>query len=168
VADLTLKNRHPISEDDIREANDRVDDHLGIRPLPEDDDSLVEKARAGPYELLLHEGNVLVVLEGSDVDEATPTLRALLQHRPAEGRVTVDMGAVPHLRNGADVMSPGITDADDAIQDGDLVWVVDIEHEQPLGIGHALVDGPEMVDASSGKAISIWHHVGDEIWSIGE
>jgi PUA domain protein len=168
MADLTLKNRHPISDDDVEDANDRVEAHLGVRPLPEDGDALVEKARAGHYQLLLHEGNVLVVLEGPDVDEATPTLRALLEHRSEQGQVTVDMGAVPHLRNGADVMSPGITDADDTIAEGDLVWVTDIEHGQPLGIGHALVAGPEMVEADSGKAIAIWHHVGDEIWEIGE
>jgi PUA domain protein len=168
MADLSLKNRHPISDDDVDRANDRVEDHLGIRPLPEDGDTLVEKARAGHYELLLAGGNVLVVLEGPEVDEATPTLRALLHHRPGRAQVIVDMGAVPHLRNGADVMSPGITDADETIEEGDLVWVTDIEHEQPLGIGHALVDGPEMVDADSGKAIAIWHHVGDDIWEIGE
>lgn len=168
MAELSLKNRHPISTDDTREANDLVEAHLGIRPLPEDDDALVEKARAGHYRLLLAGGNVLVVLAGPDVDEATPTLRALLEHRPEEGQVTVDMGAVPHLRNGADVMSPGITDADPDIAEGDLVWVTDIEHGQPLGIGHALVDGPTMVEADSGKAIAIWHHVGDEIWAIGQ
>jgi len=167
MADLRLTNRHPISADDVQAANDRVEAHLGVRPLREDDDALVEKARAGPYDLLLHDGDVLVVVEGPEVDEPTPTLRALMAARPERGEVTVDMGAVPHLRNGADVMSPGITEADPGIEEGDLVWVTDLEHGQPLGIGHALVDGPEMVDADSGKAIAIWHHVGDDLWSVG-
>lgn len=166
MADLALKNRHPVSDDDVAEANDRVEAHVGIRPLPEDE--LVEHANAGPYTLLLHEGQALVVLEGPETDEATPTLRALLQHRPGMHEVTVDMGAVPHLRNGADVMSPGITDADAAIAEGDLVWVTDVEHGQPLGIGHALVTGETMVQSESGKAVAIWHHVGDDLWELGE
>lgn len=166
MTDLKLKNRHPVSDDDVEEANDEIEARIGIRPLPEDD--LVEHADAGPYELLLAGGQALVVLEGPETDRATPTLRALLEHRPEIHEVTVDMGAVPHLRNGADVMSPGITDADPGIEEGDLVWINDIEHGQPLGLGHALIDGPAMVEASSGKAIAIWHHVGDEIWEIGE
>ncbi len=167
MADLKIKNRHPISEDDVREANDAVQAHLGLRPLPEDD-ALVEKARAGHYELLLHEGKALIVLEGPQTDEPLPTLRALMGSRPEMHEVTVDMGAVPHLRNGADVMSPGITKADPAIEEGSLVWVNDEEHGAPLAIGKALVDGEAMVAADTGKAIAIWHHVGDELWNIGQ
>lgn len=163
MADLKLKNRHPVSDDVREDANATVEDQLGIRPLP-DEGPMVEKAIAERHEVLLVDGRIHVVLEGPETDEPTPTLRALLETRPQRAEVTVDMGAVPHLRNGADVMSPGITDADPDIEEGDLVWVTDVEHGQPLGIGRALIAGPAMVEADSGKAIAIWHHVGDEIW----
>ncbi len=166
MTELPLKGRHPISPKETTHVNDAIEQALGVRPLLEE--SLVEKARAGPYELLLSDGKAFVVLEGPERSEPTPTLRALITHRPERGYVTVDMGAVPFLRNGADVMSPGITEADPAIAEGDLVWVRDEEHGVPLGIGTALVDGEEMVSADKGKAIAIWHHVGDELWSIGE
>lgn len=164
---LKLKGRHPISDKEIGEANDAVEAHFGIRPLPEDGETMVEKARAGNYELLLVDGRAHVVVTGPGTDEPLPTLRALMAERPGAYAVTVDMGAVPHLRNGADVMSPGITEADPAIQEGSLVWVKDIEHGAPLGIGHALTDGESMVADDSGKAIAIWHHIGDEVWELG-
>jgi PUA domain protein len=166
MSDLRLKNRHPVSDDDVAEANDAVEAAIGVRPLPEDTDQIVEQAKADPYELFLVDGSAFAVVSGPEIDQPTPTLRALLQTRPGQHEVTVDMGAVPHLRNGADVMSPGITEADDSIEEGDLVFVTDVEHGQPLGIGHALVDGDEMI-AESGKAIAIWHHVGDELWQVG-
>lgn len=165
MSDLHLRNRHPISDDERQEINEAMDALLGIRPLP-DQDVLVEKARAGEYDVLLVDGSLFVVLEGPEVDDPLPTLRALMQNKPDRAKVTVDMGAVPFLRNGADVMSPGITDADEAIEDGDVVWVVDEEHGAPLGIGHALMDGASMVDQDKGKAVATWHHVGDDFWDV--
>ncbi len=165
MGELEPKNRHPISEDDVREANDGIEAKLGLRPLPEES-GRVEKATADAYTLLLVEGRAFAVLEGPDTETILPTLRALMEHRPTEHNVTVDMGAVPYLRNGADVMSPGITDADASIQEGDVVWISDEEHGAPLGIGHALIDGASMVEAEKGKAIATWHYVGDELWSV--
>ncbi len=166
MSGLPLKGRHPVSDKDVRAANDAIEAALGLRPLPEDGSTLVETATAGDYELLLVDGHAHAVVDGPETDTPTPTLRALMDHRPEIHGVTVDMGAVPHLRNGADVMSPGITEADPGIEPGDLVWVKDESHGAPLGIGTALVTGEEMVAAGSGKAIEIWHHVGDEIWEI--
>jgi PUA domain protein len=82
-------------------------------------------------------------------------------------RVAVDMGAVPHVVNGADVMSPGIVSADPEIKAGDVVVVVDERHGKPLAIGLALLDGSAM-RAPKGKAVKNIHHVGDEIWRLLE
>jgi PUA domain protein len=82
-------------------------------------------------------------------------------------RVAVDMGAVPHVVNGADVMSPGIVSADPKIKAGDVVVVVDERHGKPLAIGLALLDGSAM-RAPKGKAVKNIHHVGDEIWRLLE
>jgi PUA domain protein len=82
--------------------------------------------------------------------------------------VTVDMGAVPHVANGADVMAPGITEADPAIRAGDLVWVRDERNRRPLAVGRALVDGPAMPRGKKGKAVETLHHVGDALWSTDE
>lgn len=83
-----------------------------------------------------------------------------------KGYVVVDMGAVRFLANGADVMSPGIVDADPEIERDDIVIVVDEKHHKPLAVGISLISGPEMIKNNSGKAIKTIHHIGDAIWDL--
>jgi predicted RNA-binding protein (TIGR00451 family) len=52
-------------------------------------------------------------------------------------RVVVDMGAIPYVCNGADVMAPGITGMD-SFEVGDLVVVRDATHGKALAIGRAM------------------------------
>ena len=76
------------------------------------------------------------------------------------------MGAVGFVTNGADVMSPGIVDADPQIQPGDLIWIADETHNKPLGVGEALLTGEEMIANTKGKAIKNIHYIGDALWEI--
>jgi len=80
--------------------------------------------------------------------------------------VGVDEGAVAFLLRGADVMSPGIVEADPAIQPGDMVWVREAKHKRPLAVGRALITGPEMVASKKGKAVRTLHHLRDKLWEI--
>ncbi|MEM2878745.1 MAG: PUA domain-containing protein [Candidatus Hadarchaeales archaeon] len=95
-----------------------------------------------------------------------PTVHALLEGAVLP-RVTVDMGAVPHVAAGADVMAPGVRRADPGIVAGVCVAVVDERHGKPIAVGIALVDSGEMV-APKGKVIRTIHHVGDRIWKLLE
>ncbi len=63
-------------------------------------------------------------------------------------------------------MSPGIVAADEDIEKGDIVLIVDETHKKPLAIGISLITGPEMVENDSGKAIETKHYVGDNIWNF--
>ena len=65
--------------------------------------------------------------------------------------VTVDKGAIRFVSNGADIMAPGIVDADSEIKEGDLVIIVEEAHRKPLAIGKALMKGPQIVEADSGE-----------------
>jgi PUA-domain protein len=95
-----------------------------------------------------------------------PHLR-LIHSRPALLRhVSVDMGAVRFVTNGADVMRPGIVDIDVGIKQGDVVAVVDAVHKKALAVGEALLDGVAMRAATSGKAVRNLHWVGDKRWTI--
>jgi PUA domain protein len=78
------------------------------------------------------------------------------------------MGAVKFVYNGADVMAPGIVEADPAIAIGDFVWVRDERNRQPLAVGEALMSGPEMAAAERGKSVKSLHHVGDDVWKLDE
>ena len=95
------------------------------------------------------------------------TVRGLLHYRPQARFVTVDMGAVKFVANGADVMAPGIVEADPALQEGDWCWVRDERNKQPLAVGRALVPGPAMA-RGRGKAVKSLHHLGDKLWNVQE
>jgi len=129
------------------------------------DEASIDEAEAGELRLLLQGPEAFAILYG---DAVVPTVRALLAHPAARRHVTVDMGAVPYVYNGADVMAPGITDADPSIREGDLVWVRDEKNGRPLAVGRALMDGPTMAREEKGKAVETIHHVGDELWRLGE
>jgi PUA domain protein len=77
----------------------------------------------------------------------------------------VDPGAIKFIINGADTMSPGIVEADPAINEGDLVIIVEQAHGKAIAIGRALIPGKNMV-RGKGKAIKTIHYVGDELWKL--
>ncbi len=94
-----------------------------------------------------------------------PTVKGALKLAPSQRKVMVDPGAVKFIINGADVMGPGIIEADPAIKEGDLVIVVEMAHGKAIAIGRALVPGKEMA-GRSGKAVKSIHYVGDELWKL--
>ena len=68
------------------------------------------------------------------------------------------------VTNGADVMAPGIVDADIDIDENDQVWICDEVHNKPLAIGIANMTGEQMIAEKKGKAITTVHYVGDYLW----
>jgi PUA domain protein len=130
-----------------------------------------ENALKGKLEVLETSDHTLILLNGVPVAlciDKMPffTVRGAIELNPQRHLVTVDMGAVRFIRNGADVMSPGIVDADESITPGDFVVIIDERHKKPLGIGTALITGIEMTHETKGKAVRIVHHVGDKIWHV--
>ena len=128
-------------------------------------DEPIESADADGWKLLIIKGKILAIIVN---DRPFLSVRGLLTCKPKKQFVTVDMGAVKFVCNGADVMAPGIVDADQTISEGDLVWIRDERNKQPLAIGQALISGAEMIESRSGKAIKTLHFVGDKIWKLDE
>lgn len=96
--------------------------------------------------------------------ELVPHLK-MLQERQVLPTVTVDMGAVKFVVNGADVMRPGITKIEEGIATGDMVTIIDETHGKPLAVGKALLGSEEMRNATEGKVIQNIHHIGDKRWN---
>lgn len=96
------------------------------------------------------------------------TVRGIMKYKPKNMFVTVDMGAVPFIANGADVMGPGIVNADYNIKKGDMVWIRDIKNKAPLAIGFSLRSAADLVNRTGGKAVKNIHYVGDRLWRTGE
>jgi len=77
----------------------------------------------------------------------------------------VDMGAIPYVCNGADVMAPGIMDIEGEFEKDGLLVIRDVKHRKALGIGAALYTSEKMRGLKKGKAILNLHYVGDKIWT---
>jgi PUA-domain protein len=163
MADIRIRKRRRLRTKDIKVFADGMEEAFGMEVLTAED--AVDIAEAPELQLLFVNGSILgMVYEG----KAFLTVRGLLKYRPERRAVTVDMGAVPFVSKGADVMAPGIVEADEGIREGDLVWIRDITHRVPLAIGQALMSGTEMVSGDSGKAIKSIHYVGDKLWKHEE
>ena len=156
---MTTKKRHFLKADAARRVVATLSTYETVNELK------------GRLEVLETSDHTLILLNGVPVAlciDKTPffTVRGAIELNPQRHLVTVDMGAVRFIRNGADVMSPGIVDADESIAPGDFVVIVEERHKKPLGIGTALVTGIEMIRETKGKAVRILHHVGDKIWQV--
>lgn len=79
-------------------------------------------------------------------------------------RITVDMGAVPHVVGGADIMAPGVRKVEGSFEAKQLVVVVDEKHGKSLAIGGSLYDSATLSATKKGKVITNLHYVGDLVW----
>jgi PUA domain protein len=94
------------------------------------------------------------------------TVKGILKFKPNDRFVVVDMGAVQFITSGADLMAPGIVNADENINVDDQVWICDETHRRPLAVGIAIMNGEEMIKENKGKSVKIFHYVGDKFWNI--
>ncbi len=83
-------------------------------------------------------------------------------------KIVVDMGAVPYVCNGADVMAPGIVHIEGEFGKGDLVLIVDEKHSKPLAVGESLQDSKSVRNAKQGAVIRNLHFVSDKVWNLAK
>ncbi len=153
---MDYKNRHRLKDKKIEKYVKQLEKKLGDSPFHLGDQVDVADTENGKV-VLVDKKPIATFFD----DEVLPTIKGFLEMEASKRYVTVDMGAVKFVYNGADIMAPGIVDADETIEEGDLVWVRDVEHKKPLAVGRAMTDGKTMVDSDSGKVIKSLHHVGD-------
>ncbi|MCZ2809494.1 MAG: DUF1947 domain-containing protein [Candidatus Bathyarchaeota archaeon] len=96
--------------------------------------------------------------------ELFPTL-AFEEVFPFVSRIVVDMGAVPYVCKGADVMAPGVVSVKGEFEGNDLLLVIDERHGKPLAVGVALFNSQVMKNMRHGKIVKNLHHVGDKLWN---
>jgi PUA domain protein len=161
---MDVKSRHHLRADAIDEIEDALESQLGVT-LAGDSFEKVD-FEDSDWEVVLVDGEPQVFYV-EDEDGAAPflTVQGLNAHPPERRIVTVDAGAVSFVSNGADVMRPGITEADEAIDAGDLVAINEESHGKFLAVGRALTDGSDMV-GDSDKVVDSIHHVGDELFEF--
>jgi PUA-domain protein len=155
---------------------------LTVRTILKDRDSkpLIEELRRLPNQQgLTHKARVEIeTVKDSDIifvdgvpiafrrnSELAPVLTntAALGGMP---RVVVDMGAVPHVVGGADIMAPGIRKVNGEFGERQFLVVVDEKHGKYLAVGKALMGSGLMATTKKGKVVENLHYVGDLIWEV--
>lgn len=156
---LKIKKRYFLKKKMVKEIKSELGDYGSFI----NNKDTLEMLEAEDYDFILVNGEPYIIMIN---EKPYPTLKAALNLELDSKVVVVDMGAVRFVTKGADIMSPGIVDADDEIVEGDIVIIVEETHNKPLAMGISLISGPEMVENDEGKAIKSLHYVGDAIWNL--
>lgn len=158
---MKIKNRHRLKSKDIKRIQNELSNVFNSSFF--DEKSSVE---TGDFE-----GTTMIFIDDEPCfmfydNKIIFTLHGLNKFKPKENFVIVDMGAIKFVTSGADVMTPGIVDADENIDVDDQVWICDEKHKKPLAIGIAIMSGEQMKNENKGKAIKTIHFVGDRLWNF--
>ncbi len=158
---MKLKHRHYLRDKDIKKLEEELRNILGKKFY------MPSKIEFGIMKDDVH----LYLVNGVPffvrmVDLLIPTIKAIMNKAAQLPKVTVDMGAVGFVTNGADIMVPGIVSVDDNVDKFALVMVTDEKHDKPLAVGLALMDTKTIKNSKKGPAIKNLHYVGDAIWNF--
>ena len=152
---LKEKEKEKILRELSRKLNIETEQLLGSRPR-------IELAETQSTEIFIINGKpVLARLK----DTLSPTL-VFKEIFPFLPKIIVDMGAVPHICNGADAMAPGVVRIDGDFNENDVLLIADERYEKPLAIGIALFDSQHMRKLKHGKVVKNIHYVGDKLWNL--
>lgn len=160
---MRVRKRHRLKRKEIKRLSEEISNQAGVPVFDESD--TIDSGEAPDFDAVFVNGKILALVFEQ---RAFLTVRGVLEYKAPKRFVTVDMGAVGFVCNGADVMGPGIVDADQGIEEGDLVWIRDENNLKPLAIGKALVPGIEMLAKGKGKMIQSITYVGDKLWKMDE
>ena len=157
---MHVKSRHHLRSDEIRALRETIAAQTGV----DLDGETFEKVDLTEtrFDVVLVDGSPAVMYVDGD---PYLTVTGANAYEPTEHVVTVDAGAVSFVSGGADVMRPGIVDADADIDEGDHVAIAEETPGKVLAIGRALGPGTEML-GDSGKVVESVHHVGDDLFEL--
>jgi PUA-domain protein len=160
---LKARKRHPMPSKEAAAIRESLGDLLSEQQLDVILAEPLEKAVSDSWELVLSRGEPVVL---SQEGRTFPALRGFLRIQVDRRFVRVDMGAVPYVVKGADIMSPGVVAVDPELSKGDWCIITEERHNKPLAIAEMLVDGAEVERMNRGKVAHNIHYVGDKLWGI--
>jgi PUA-domain protein len=160
-----IKKRHLLKKREQKVVLDRIGNDLGS--------AIGLDAKAQLESGILDDGSSILLLDGEIVffesgGRLIPTLRALLNGIVSIPKITVDMGAVKFVVNGADIMRPGITQVDGDVKENGIVAIIDERHGKPLAVGISTLAAADLRAATSGKVVMSVHHVNDRLWDFSK
>lgn len=163
MGELKVRRRKRLRRKEVAALKMELEEMLDCTVFPSD--VPVEIGETGDLKVIIVDNNIMGFFAD---DRPFLSLRGVLKYGPKKYYAVVDSGAVPYVYNGADIMAPGVVAADGRIEKGDPVWIKEEKYGKALAVGLALMDGKQMVDATSGKAAKSLLYVGDKVWQIDE
>ena len=79
--------------------------------------------------------------------------------------ITIDVGAVPFLLKGVDMMRPGITSIQDNIEKHEIIRIIDEVKGLTIGVGISLYSSDEMNNLKTGKVVKTLHYFKDSLYN---
>jgi PUA domain protein len=115
-------------------------------------------------EQIKEKGGVYYKTEKAFLIERNKILLPHLHSIPTENypSVTVDLGAIPFIAKGADLMRPGIQKVEGDFEKEAVVMVKDEKKGKVFALGLALLSSEEMTKQEKGKSLEIYHWLGDQ------
>ncbi|HZD42984.1 MAG TPA: RNA-binding protein [Methanomicrobiales archaeon] len=163
MAGITIRKRHSIRKGEIAQLEKQLQEQIGKSSSMFLSDRIEVAEGDSPFTIYLVDKKPLLMgYEGW----VFPTLRGVMEHPFMERHIVVDMGAIPYVVKGADIMRPGIVSITEDIRAKAPLVVVDERHGKPLAIGVALYDFSEMQQQQKGKMVRNIHFVGDDLWNL--
>jgi len=163
---MNIKQRHFIQKSQIKELQDDIllqyDEKFVEQIFPKK--ARIELIQTDAGDTLYAVNNVLKLWKSKE--GYIPVLTLLLNKQVDLKKIVVDKGAIRFVTNGADVMRPGITKIDSSIKKGDIVVIVDENHDRALAIGRSMLDAKQMEDKNSGKVVKNLHTIQDNVWEF--
>ena len=163
---MNIKTRHFIQKSQIKELQDDILQHYDEKFVEQifPKKARIELIQTDTGDTLYAVNNVLKLWKSKD--GYIPVLTLLLNKKVDLKKIVVDKGAIRFVTNGADVMRPGITKIDSSIKKGDIVVIVDENHDRALAIGKSMLDAEQMEDKNSGKVVKNLHTIQDNVWEF--
>ena len=163
---MNIKHRHFIQKSQIKDLQDDIltqyDEKFVNQIFPKK--ARIEVIQTDAGDTLYAVNNILKLWKSNE--GYIPVLTLLLNKQVDLKKIVVDKGAIRFVTNGADVMRPGITKIDSSIKKGDIVVIVDENHDRALAIGKSMLDAKQMEDKNSGKVVKNLHTIQDNVWEF--
>ncbi|HIE14836.1 TPA: DUF1947 domain-containing protein [Candidatus Bathyarchaeota archaeon] len=154
--------RHPLKRKDAKSFITKIYQIFGVDIKKCSKKPKIEFIKTQETEYYLINGKIILMRKNKEI---LPTL-LFDEYLSLLPKVSVDLGAIPHVCNGADIMAPGIAKIDGEFKKGSKVLIIDERHQKPLALGKALEDSEKIRRIKHGKVIENIHYVGDKHWKF--
>ena len=163
---MNIKQRHFIQKSQIKELLDDISEHYDEQFVAQifPKKAKVEIIQTDAGDTLYAVNNVLKLWKSKE--GYIPVLTLLLNKQVELKKIVVDKGAIRFVTNAADVMRPGITHIEPSIKKGDIVVIVDENHDRALAIGKAMLNAKQMQETKTGKVVKNLHTIQDNVWKF--